>query len=153
MMGSNAQGPAFSSLPNSSPAMAMNSAAAAAASSFYRNLEMLEDEPLYVNAKQYHRILKRRDARTRFEAQVAKLKRTKKPYMHESRHKHAMRRPRGPGGRFLTASEIQAMRDGDSPPRTTRGEAAKAPVPLGASSPDETTKSYGEPLVRPATRV
>lgn len=38
---------------------------------------MLEDEPLYVNAKQYHRILKRRDARTRFEAQVAKLKRTK----------------------------------------------------------------------------
>ena len=56
----------------------MNSAAAAAAaSSFYRNLEMLEDEPLYVNAKQYHRILKRRDARTRFEAQIAKLKKTK----------------------------------------------------------------------------
>lgn len=45
--------------------------------SFYRNLDLLEDEPLYVNAKQYHRILKRRDARTRFEAQMAKLKKPK----------------------------------------------------------------------------
>ncbi|TEB37584.1 CCAAT-binding transcription factor, subunit B, partial [Coprinellus micaceus] len=69
----------------------------------------LDDEPLYVNAKQYFRILKRRVARSRLD-EVHRLSRQRKPYLHESRHKHAMRRPRGPGGRFLTADEIAAQK-------------------------------------------
>ena len=93
-------------------------------------------QPTYVNAKQYHRIIKRREARRKLDefylkkrkqvredrAKDAGMKRSRaegtespgsegpdggrRPYIHESRHKHAMKRPRGPGGRFLTKDEL-----------------------------------------------
>jgi len=68
-----------------------------------------EESPLYVNAKQFHRILKRRMARQRLEEALRLTSKGRKPYLHESRHNHAMRRPRGPGGRFLTAEEVAAI--------------------------------------------
>lgn len=71
--------------------------------------ESTPDQPFYVNAKQYYRILKRRYARARLEENL-RISRERRPYLHESRHKHAMRRPRGQGGRFLTAAEIEELK-------------------------------------------
>ncbi|XP_056591582.1 nuclear transcription factor Y subunit alpha isoform X1 [Triplophysa dalaica] len=96
--------------------------------------EMMEEEPLYVNAKQYHRILKRRQARAKLEAE-GKIPKERRKYLHESRHRHAMARKRGDGGRFFSPKEkeemaLQAMKVSEGLELSSHWQATSAP-PLG----------------------
>ncbi|KAI5466265.1 CCAAT-binding transcription factor (CBF-B/NF-YA) subunit B-domain-containing protein [Mariannaea sp. PMI_226] len=104
-----------------------------------------EESPLYVNAKQFHRILKRRVARQRLEEQLRLTSKGRKPYLHESRHNHAMRRPRGPGGRFLTAEEVAAMeREANKGSDGKEGDHAAADKASGSAGTKQSSKDEEE---------
>jgi hypothetical protein len=61
-------------------------------------------QPLYVNMKQLNWIKKRKARRDILDSLMINLKNN---YLHESRHRHAMKRLRAPSGRFMTKEETE----------------------------------------------
>ncbi|OAG31638.1 hypothetical protein NEDG_00113 [Nematocida displodere] len=61
-----------------------------------------EEQAVFVNASQYPYIKRRKERRDHLDTLQ---KKKDVAYQHESRHKHAMKRPRAPSGRFLTKEE------------------------------------------------
>ncbi|EDR29826.1 hypothetical protein, conserved [Entamoeba dispar SAW760] len=70
---------------------------------------------IFVNDKQFNRIIKRRSERHNLESQKSiSSPSNKQKFKYESRHLHAMKRQRGEGGRFCSKKKIEQSQVSDT---------------------------------------
>lgn len=121
------------------------------------NEVQVEEEPIYVNAKQYHRILVRREQRAKLERQN-KLVKQRRPFLHQSRHNHAKNRKRGPNGRFMSKKERekyekeQGNQENQQTQGTQNSQGSQTPTQTGSGTTTPSTSVPSTPDPKPTEK-